>query len=233
MKKWEKRVFSAAPKVRPDVLAGLVGEDTDESPLASPATWPALGTFMLAVCGFYGCADAVLFYASKRMALLNTTLPDRFGIREHQNLVDFHLHALQVQRQHQAEEARAMANDLIAICERRGSATKPAAPTPPNGGNMTVSIYRSTASGTNDVVVQTNAQTLELFMPALAEAITIALKEIAPEDTPHFLKAVVHNSLPLAFKIAGYKNESVVESRLLTCGHAAPEASELIAHSTV
>jgi len=96
---------------------------------------------------------------------------------------------------------------------------------------MTVSLYTSTASGKKDVVVQTNAQSLDLFIAGLADAVAGAMDKVSGDDRPEILAAVFRNAFPVAFAIAGYKAEKVVESRTLSCGAAAPEESSLLAHS--
>lgn len=97
---------------------------------------------------------------------------------------------------------------------------------------MTVSLYRSTASGTNEIVVQTNAQSLDVFISGLADALDAALSA-HPEHRQQTIAATLKNAFPVAFAIAGYKAEKVSESKLLTCGFASPDSSELVAQSKV
>lgn len=102
--------------------------------------------------------------------------------------------------------------------------------------NMTVSLYKSMASGAMEVVVQTNSQSLDVFIVALADALHAALvhEASAPNavDTSQALiSATLKNAFPVAFAISGYKAEKVSESKLLTCGFASPDASELLAQS--
>jgi hypothetical protein len=99
--------------------------------------------------------------------------------------------------------------------------------------SMTVSLYRSTSTGAFEMVVQTNAQSLDVYIAGLAEAVATALKESEPGDHAKMLMATLKNAIPVAFAIAGYKAEKVAESKLLTCGQAAPDASELVAQSRV
>jgi hypothetical protein len=96
---------------------------------------------------------------------------------------------------------------------------------------MTVSLYTSTASGKKEVVVQTNAQSLDLFIAGLADALNEAVSKVSPDDHAEMLASIFRNAFPVAFAIAGYKAEKVVESRTLSCGAAAPEKSSLLAHS--
>ena len=96
---------------------------------------------------------------------------------------------------------------------------------------MTVSLYTSKASGKLEIVVQTNAQTLDLFTTGLADAIADAVEKIEPERRAEVLGSLLRNALPVAFAIAGYKADRVSESRMLICGAAAPDSSTLLAHS--
>lgn len=100
---------------------------------------------------------------------------------------------------------------------------------------MTVSLYQSSASGSREIVVQTNAQSLDVFIAGLADALHSALLALADERTAAawIIAATLKNSFPVAFAIAGYKAEKVSESKLLTCGVAALDASELISQSKV
>lgn len=104
------------------------------------------------------------------------------------------------------------------------------------GLDMTVSLYKSMASGAYEVVVQTNAQSLDVFIGALSDALHAALvhEASAPNATDNsqaLIAATMKNAFPVAFAIAGYKAEKVSESKLLTCGFASPDASELLAQS--
>lgn len=102
--------------------------------------------------------------------------------------------------------------------------------------NMTVSLYKSMASGAYEVVVQTNAQSLDIFISALADALHAALVHEAsapnaPDNSQALIAATLKNAFPVAFAISGYKAEKVSESKLLTCGFASPDSSELLAQS--
>lgn len=108
--------------------------------------------------------------------------------------------------------------------------------TPMKGTGMTVSLYKSMASGAMEVVVQTNAQSLDIFISALADALHAALvhEASAPnavDNSQSLIAATLKNAFPVAYAISGYKAEKVSESKLLTCGFASPDASELLAQS--
>lgn len=97
---------------------------------------------------------------------------------------------------------------------------------------MTVSLYKSTAGGSREIVVQTNAQSLDVFISGLADALDAAV-QAEPELAAQTISATLKNAFPVAFAISGYKAEKVSESKLLTCGFASPDASELVAQSKV
>jgi len=101
---------------------------------------------------------------------------------------------------------------------------------------MTVSLYKSTASGANEIVVQTNAQSLDVFIIGLANALHDALLKDAAssadrDNSESIIASTLKNAFPVAFAISGYKADKVSESKLLTCGFASPDASELLAQS--
>lgn len=97
---------------------------------------------------------------------------------------------------------------------------------------MTVSLYKSVASGAREIVVQTNAQSLDVFVAGLSDALDAAIRS-DPEQAAQTISATLKNAFPVAFAIAGYKAEKVSESKLLTCGFASPDSSELVAQSKV
>ena len=101
----------------------------------------------------------------------------------------------------------------------------------PERKTMTVSLYSSTASGKEEIVVQTNALSLDLYISGLADALSDALDRMDVSRRPDLLASLFRNAFPVAFSIAGYKAEKVVESRMLVCGAAAPGESNLLAHS--
>ena len=98
---------------------------------------------------------------------------------------------------------------------------------------MTVSLYESTASGAREIVVQTNAQSLGVFINGLSDALHSALMSKGLESSAWVIAATLKNAFPVAFAIAGYKAEKVSESKLLTCGVASLDASKLLSQSKV
>lgn len=121
----------------------------------------------------------------------------------------------------------------------RGAKASPAPPPPLTlsqsatlGKNMTVALYKSVATGAREIVVQTNAQSLDVFITGLADALETAMRA-EPEQIQSTVAATLRNAFPIAFAIAGYKVDKVTESKLLTCGFASPDVSELVAQSHV
>lgn len=96
---------------------------------------------------------------------------------------------------------------------------------------MTVSLYSSNATGKREVVVQTNAQSLDLFISGLADALDVAIESMGTAERAEMLASVLRNAFPVAYAISGYKAERVSETRMLSCGAATPDAGNLLAHS--
>jgi hypothetical protein len=82
-----------------------------------------------------------------------------------------------------------------------------------------IRIYHESNNG--DRVVQTDAMSLEQFEQ---EAILAVLKivEVDQGDLEFSLNHVIPRLLRLAFKVAGYKRDDVLEQRLLTIGYEVP-----------
>lgn len=97
---------------------------------------------------------------------------------------------------------------------------------------MTVSLFKSTASGSSEIVVQTNAQSLDVFIASFSDALAEAIKNDSGE-VKSIMASALKNAFPIAFSLAGYKAEKVSEARLLTCGFASPDSSELVAQSSI
>jgi hypothetical protein len=69
---------------------------------------------------------------------------------------------------------------------------------------------------------------MEAFTADLAEALAAVLKE-ANGDAALSALGVLNNAMPIAFKLAGYKAETVYETRTLMCGTALPHKSDMLA----
>lgn len=99
--------------------------------------------------------------------------------------------------------------------------------------HMTVSLYSSTATGKQEIVVQTNAQSLDIFVTGLADALDSAIVSMETNKRAETIASILRNAFPLAFAIAGYKAERVSETRMLVCGASNPGESNLLAQSRI
>lgn len=124
----------------------------------------------------------------------------------------------------EAKEHMERARKLFEKQQQKAEATK-------GERNMTVSLYSSSATGKREIVVQTNAQSLDLFIAGLADALDVAIETMGKDERAEVLASVLRNAFPVAYAISGYKAERVSETRMLSCGAATPDASRLLAHS--
>lgn len=90
----------------------------------------------------------------------------------------------------------------------------------------------SDSKGSGEFVVQTTATDLDSFIAELSEAMHSAdtsrpVAEI--DDGGLLLMAVLKNAMPIAFKLAGYKADTVSEQRTLVCGAISPTSCEVVA----
>lgn len=77
----------------------------------------------------------------------------------------------------------------------------------------------------HDIVVWTSALSVEDFLLELAGAMDMASKN---GDREMKIGQILQNAMPIAFKLAGYKADSVNESRTLSCGNVSVEHCEVI-----
>ena len=68
------------------------------------------------------------------------------------------------------------------------------------------------------------------FTTQLGEALSL-LPEGDEVDRAIAMSAVLDKAMPIAFKLAGYKADSVNEQRTLVCGAVSPAESKVIASS--
>jgi hypothetical protein len=87
-----------------------------------------------------------------------------------------------------------------------------------------VRIFKDAHTGEH--VIQTSCLDVDSFTAELSEAIAEMMngKNVEPET----VMGVLSNSMPIAFKLAGYKAENVNEQRTLVCGNVSPNACELV-----
>lgn len=79
--------------------------------------------------------------------------------------------------------------------------------------------------GTGDFVVQTTVSDVDSFIAELAEA----MHKLPSDDDGLAMMGVLKNAMPIAFKLAGYKADTVYEQRTLSCGAISPDSSEVVA----
>lgn len=83
-----------------------------------------------------------------------------------------------------------------------------------------IRIFKDAESG--KYLVQTSCLSVDDFVVDLAEA--VASMKAEAED----VLGVLENAMPIAFKLAGYKAESVSEQRTLVCGVASPSMADVV-----
>ena len=88
-----------------------------------------------------------------------------------------------------------------------------------------VRIFADTL-GTGDFVIQTTCLDADMFISELAEAMDIAIKK--SDDGGVSALGILKNAMPIAYKLSGYKAESVQEQRTLVCGNISPTACEVV-----
>jgi hypothetical protein len=83
------------------------------------------------------------------------------------------------------------------------------------------------AKGSGEFVIQTTATDTDTFVAELAEAMSSAIA--SANDDGLTAMGIMKNAMPIAFKLSGYKAESVAEQRTLVCGTVAPHSCEVVA----
>jgi hypothetical protein len=84
----------------------------------------------------------------------------------------------------------------------------------------------SDAHGSGEFVVQTTATDTDTFISELAEALHKATSTF--DDGGLAAMGILKNSMPIAFKLSGYKADSVSEQRTLVCGAVSPNSCEVV-----
>lgn len=81
--------------------------------------------------------------------------------------------------------------------------------------------------GSGEFVIQTTATDTDTFIAELSEALSLATANA--NDDGLTCMGILKNAMPIAFKLSGYKAESVSEQRTLVCGAISPNACEVVA----
>lgn len=89
-----------------------------------------------------------------------------------------------------------------------------------------VRIFADVA-GSGEFVIQTTAIDTDTFISELSEALAKATATV--NDDGLTCMGILKNAMPIAFKLAGYKAETVSEQRTLVCGTVSPNACEVVA----
>lgn len=88
-----------------------------------------------------------------------------------------------------------------------------------------IRIFKDNQTGEH--VIQTTCLDVDSFTAELAEALSNAINKGDAE----IALSILTNSMPIAFKLAGYKAENVTEQRTLLCGALSPLACELVSEA--
>ena len=88
-----------------------------------------------------------------------------------------------------------------------------------------IRIFKDNQTGEH--VIQTTCLDVDSFTAELAEALSNAINKGDAE----IALSILTNSMPIAFKLAGYKAENVLEQRTLLCGALSPLACELVSEA--
>lgn len=97
----------------------------------------------------------------------------------------------------------------------------------PQRGSRTVELFRSRLEGSTQVMIQTTASSIDVFIPALSMALSEAIHN-EPDNVDDLIKNVLRMAFPLGMKIAGYKIESVKEERILISGYVPPNETDIV-----
>lgn len=85
-----------------------------------------------------------------------------------------------------------------------------------------VRIFKDANSG--EYVVQTSCLDMDSFTAELSEA----LANTITKGDAEVAMSILSNAMPIAFKLAGYKADTVSEQRTLVCGTISPNSCDLV-----
>ncbi len=85
----------------------------------------------------------------------------------------------------------------------------------------------SDKNGSGEFVIQTTATDTDTFVCELADAMHKALFSIG-DDGGLAMMGIMKNAMPIAFKLSGYKADTVSEQRTLVCGAVSPSSCEVV-----
>jgi len=84
----------------------------------------------------------------------------------------------------------------------------------------------SDSDGSGDFVVQTTCLDTDTFLTEFAEAFDAAV--VKANDGGLTAMGILKSAMPIAYKLSGYKADSVQEQRTLVCGTVSPNSCEVI-----
>lgn len=82
-------------------------------------------------------------------------------------------------------------------------------------------------SHTGEYVIQTTALETDIFISELSEALHHVVS--AANDDGLAAMGILKNAMPIAYKLSGYKADTVIEQRTLVCGNMSPNNCEVVA----
>lgn len=92
-----------------------------------------------------------------------------------------------------------------------------------------VRIFKNNGkSGNGEFAIQTTCLDADSFISDLAEALPEALKS-QKDDEQFAALEILQKAMPIAFKLSGYKADTVIEQRTLVSGVIPPDHSEIVA----
>lgn len=170
------------------------------------------------ICKYYGVADAEHWFMLTKRRIMDRCLPDRWKFNRFDTLLHlWETRQLEYKFSHEKESMMRTDESL-----KTGIAQ-------PVSAKHTVELYRVRGAGSNgEIGVLTTAHDLDTFISGLASACAQFVQG-GGVDKEHELLWIFKNSFPVAFKLAGYKADQVIERHVFMCGSNAPAADDIIA----
>ena len=92
-----------------------------------------------------------------------------------------------------------------------------------------VRIFKNNGkAGNGEFAIQTTCLDADAFIAELAEALPDALNSQSGDEQFAALE-ILQKAMPIAFKLSGYKADTVTEQRTLVSGTIPPDHSEVVA----
>jgi len=81
--------------------------------------------------------------------------------------------------------------------------------------------------GSGEFIIQTTALDLDAYLAEFSEALAEALK-LSKDEGDLAAFGILKNAMPIAFKLSGYRADTVNESRTLACGTIDPHKCKVV-----